>query len=101
MAEREIILDAPSESTLFRGNTLLSKSIELYMRIIGADWLESSIGDVIRRICQERIEVEIDPSKIPGAERDKNIQDQHVAALQVWTSQVWDAIYISRHRCPR
>ena len=101
MAEWEVVTLAPSTSTLFRGNTLLSKSLELYMRIAGADWLEASIGETLRTICTDQIEIEIDPSKTPLGEKDKVLQDQNVVALNSWATVIWDAIYASRHRCPR
>ncbi|PWN41544.1 hypothetical protein IE81DRAFT_171323 [Ceraceosorus guamensis] len=40
---------------LFRGNTLLSRSLDQFQRLYCSDWLDASIGRMVRRICTERI----------------------------------------------
>lgn len=98
MAEREVTQSEGNASILFRGNTLFTKSVELYLRTVGVDFLEASIGDVVRQICKEKIEIEIDPTRLSmsGKVLAENIQE-----LEKWTTLVWDAIYNNRHQCPR
>lgn len=89
-----------SAAILFRGNTILTKSVEFYLRLIGAEYLDASIGDVVRRICADKVEIEIDPLKLRAGAKEKEIV-RNTSALQEWTKKLWDAIYRARGKCPR
>ncbi|GAA6001399.1 hypothetical protein JCM10207_006649 [Rhodosporidiobolus poonsookiae] len=88
-----------STAILFRGNTILTKSVELYLRLIGAEYLDASIGDAIRRICAEKVEIEIDPMKMKSGWKDKELQ-ANIHLLHEWTLTVWNSIYDAREKCP-
>lgn len=88
-----------SAAILFRGNTILTKSVELYLRLIGAEYLDASIGEPIRRICAEKVEIEIDPMKLKPGTKDKELQ-ANVHALHEWTLTLWNSIYDAREKCP-
>lgn len=83
-------------ATLFRGNTLLTKTVEMHMRLVGSDYLDGSVGQVLRKICEERIAIEIDPSRL---DHKHSLQD-NISALEEWSEAVWSSIYNSRHSCP-
>ena len=83
-------------ATLFRGNTLLTKTVEMHMRLVGSDYLDSSVGQVLRRICEERVAIDIDPSRL---DHKHDLQD-NILALEEWSEAVWTSIYNSRHSCP-
>lgn len=63
----------------------------------GRPFLESSVGSVIRRICIERVSIEVDPSKTPKPNRDV---EKNVDTLVYWCRELWDSIYRSRSQCP-
>ncbi|GAA5850625.1 hypothetical protein JCM8547_001934 [Rhodosporidiobolus lusitaniae] len=88
-----------SAAILFRGNTILTKSVELYLRLIGAEYLDASIGEPIRRICAEKVEIEIDPMKMKSGWKEKELQ-ANIHALHDWTLTVWNSIYDAREKCP-
>lgn len=101
--EYELSVEREAPSVLFRRNTLLSKSVDLYMRVAGADYLEASIGEIIRKMCRDRVEVEIDPVRLQaneGSNGGRALQD-NVHQLESWTSAIWNAVYNARNRCPR
>lgn len=54
------------ENTLFRGNTLLTKSMEGYMKIVGQKYLNEVIGTFVRKLVENRAFLEIDPDRIPS-----------------------------------
>ncbi|GAA5888185.1 hypothetical protein JCM5296_000222 [Sporobolomyces johnsonii] len=89
-----------SSAILFRGNTILTKSVELYLRLIGAEYLEASIGEPIRRICKEKVEIEIDPMRLKSGWKEKELQ-ANIHALHEWTLTVWNSIYDAREKCPQ
>ena len=81
-----------STAILFRGNTVLTKSVELYLRLIGAEYLEASIGETIRKIIKDKVEIEIDPMKLKSGYKDKELL-ANVHALHEWTTTRWNSIY--------
>jgi len=89
-----------SSAILFRGNTILTKSVELYLRLIGAEYLEASIGETIRKIIKDKVEIEIDPMKLKSGWKDKELVS-NIHALHEWTTTLWNSIYDARERCPQ
>lgn len=109
---------------LFRGNTLLSRSLDKFQRLYCSDWLDASIGGIVRRICTERIWLDADDSRAPSAGASATMStdssapglsrtlsqtsDEHhgsggggtVEQLKRLSTEVWDSIYGNRHACP-
>lgn len=100
LAEMEIDGDLKSAAILFRGNSILTKSIELYLRLVGTDYLEASIGKPVRKLCAAKVDIEIDPTKMRVGSKDKDLQ-HNVQELREWTLTVWNAIYDAREKCPK
>lgn len=73
------------------------QTIELFMAWYGKPFLESSVGSVIRRICVERVSIEVDPSKTSTPTQDL---DKNVDILVNWCQEMWDSIYRARSECP-
>ena len=63
----------------------------------GKPFLESSVGSVIRRICIERVSIEVDPSKTPKPTRDL---ERNADTLVSWCQELWNSIYRARSECP-
>jgi hypothetical protein len=95
LAEKEVKA-RDTIATLFRGNGLLTKTVEMYMRVVAYDYLDSSVGQVIRRMCEEGVYFEIDPAKL---EHRDNLKE-NVDGLEKWIEAIWQAIYNSRQKCP-
>ena len=68
------------------------------MNIFGRPFLEASIGSVVRRMCAERVMIEIDVSKLPKGTRDL---DSNVKTLVYWCEQMWNGIWKCRGDCPQ
>ncbi len=51
-------------TTLFRGNTTMSKSLDIYNRRYGQEYLESVIGPFVQKVVNDQLDCEIDPSRI-------------------------------------
>jgi hypothetical protein len=51
-------------NTLFRGNSLLTKSLERYMRLVGAEYLDQVVGTFTRKVEQNVAFLEIDPERL-------------------------------------
>lgn len=99
LVDLEVGNSTKSAAILFRGNTILTKSVELYLRRVGREFLDASIGDIVRRLCTEKVEIEIDPSRMKPGVKDKELQ-HNVHELLDWTSALWNSIYDARNFCP-
>lgn len=89
------------DNTLFRGNSILTKSLERYMRIVGYNLLLKTVGVFAKRIMAEQPDLEMDPSRIkvagaPGADKDSPevtaAAQQHQKKLAQYTSFLWQLI---------
>lgn len=65
LAEREVMAISGSTNTLFRGNTVLTKTVETAMAWYGKTFLDLSVGPIVRKMIAENIEIEVDPSRLP------------------------------------
>jgi hypothetical protein len=63
----------------------------------GKAFLEASIGSVIRRLCNDKVAIEVDPM------RNKNPKDveKSVDLLVYWCREFWKQIYAVRGECPQ
>ncbi|CAE6428765.1 unnamed protein product [Rhizoctonia solani] len=89
-----------SPTTLFRGNSLLTRVVECAMGILGAHgFLENSIGRIVREICRNRVTFESSVGGTGGANTTTGVVDG--ADLMVyWLQKMWDSIWGARHECP-
>lgn len=85
-------------NTLFRGNTVFTKTVEQAMAFFGRPFLEASVGPSIQELCTERVELETDPSRNPRGAKDV---EQSVKLLPIWCTKFWTNIYKMRDHCPQ
>ncbi|AGO10473.1 AaceriABR021Wp [[Ashbya] aceris (nom. inval.)] len=89
-------------NSLFRGNSILSKSIEKYFNRIGQEYLDKSIGGIIRRIVDEEEMCELDPARIkePYEAKKRVILETNQAKLVSWAKEIWHIIYKTSNDLP-
>lgn len=87
-----------AHQTLFRGNTILTKTMELCMAWYGKAFLEASIGSVLRRLCAEKVAIEVDPLRSGKSTKDV---ERNVDQLIYWCQEFWNQIYSVRAECPQ
>lgn len=87
-----------AHNTLFRGNTILTKTMELCMAWYGKAFLEASVGPVIRRLCNEKVAIEVDP--VRSGKTTKEVE-RSVELLIHWCREFWQQIYAVRKECPQ
>ncbi|XP_058513892.1 RAS protein activator like-3 isoform X2 [Ochotona princeps] len=64
----ELIRCGGREALLFRENTLATKAIDEYMKLVAQDYLQETLGQVVQRLCTSTEDYEVDPSKCPAPE---------------------------------
>ncbi|TFK41156.1 Rho GTPase activation protein [Crucibulum laeve] len=97
-ASREVENSSSSHRTLFRGNSILTKVMESCMALYGKAFLEASIGNVLRRLCAEKISIEVDPAR--SGKNSKDLE-RNVEQLIYWCQEFWNQIYSTRAECPQ
>ena len=97
LAVRDLGRSATVEANLlFRGNTLLTKTLDAHMRRLGREFLEETIGERLRDIDESDPDCEVDPSKL----RSSQALDRNWGNLSTLTVDMWAAISTSASRCP-
>ncbi|KAG8691342.1 hypothetical protein FRC11_004899 [Ceratobasidium sp. 423] len=100
LAHAEIHNTNTSPSTLFRGNSILTRVAESAMSILGAQgFLESSIGRVIREIYRDRVIFETSASGAGGVNTAAGVIEG-ADIMAYWLQQMWDSIWKARDGCP-
>lgn len=100
--ERELFLrDLGKSATveanlLFRGNSLLTKALDLHMRRVGKEYLEETLMEKLRDIAESNPDCEVDPNRVPNPD-DLRRNWRNLIAL---TENIWKSIYASASRCP-
>ncbi|XP_071801964.1 uncharacterized protein [Asterias amurensis] len=65
------------ESLIFRANTMATKSMEAYMKLIGGKYIQDTLGDFIHTIYENDEDCEVDPTKVSSSV----LLQQHQATL--------------------
>ncbi|RPA75141.1 hypothetical protein BJ508DRAFT_365869 [Ascobolus immersus RN42] len=99
-ADRPHLRDA---NILFRGNSLLTKSLDAHMRRLGRSYLDSVLSPHLTLIASEDLHCEVDPSKLPSHLTQKEREAELAANWKTFlklTRAIWESIYSSHDRCP-
>nr|XP_047919973.1 LOW QUALITY PROTEIN: rasGAP-activating-like protein 1 [Anser cygnoides] len=97
-------------NTLFRSNSLASKSVEMFMKVVGLPYLHEVLKPVVNRIFEEKKYVELDPCKMElsrgrrisfkGSLSEAQVRESSLGLLQGYLGDVVDAIVGSVEKCP-
>ncbi|XP_051682535.1 rasGAP-activating-like protein 1 isoform X4 [Oryctolagus cuniculus] len=97
-------------NTLFRSNSLASKSMEQFMKLVGMRYLHDVLKPVISRVFEEKKYMELDPSKMDlgrarrisfkGAPSEEQVRETSLGLLTGYLGPIVDAIVGSVGRCP-
>ncbi|XP_051888171.1 rasGAP-activating-like protein 1 [Pristis pectinata] len=97
-------------NTLFRSNSLASKAMEQFMKLVGMPYLHEVLRQVVNRIFDEKKYIELDPCKIDlnkirrisfkGGPSEANVRECSQEMLKSYLTDVMDAIVSSVEQCP-
>ncbi|EDQ91742.1 uncharacterized protein MONBRDRAFT_17576 [Monosiga brevicollis MX1] len=82
-----------SPGTLFRGNTLVTKVMDQYMKFIAIDYLQDTVEHCIVDICDEKRSFEMDDSRGGRPAESARILKTHC-------QNICNSIFASVDRCP-
>ncbi|XP_022912697.1 GTPase-activating protein [Onthophagus taurus] len=83
-------------TTIFRGNTLVSKMMDEAMKLCGIQYLHKTLRPTIDQIFNEKKPCEIDPTKV----KDPNTIQANLANLTTYVQRIFEAITQSAVGCP-
>jgi hypothetical protein len=58
---------------MLRSNSVATKLVSNYMKMFGSDYLKKTLGSLTREICEDNMNLEVDPAKAGGADTDANM----------------------------
>ncbi|KAH0502921.1 RasGAP-activating-like protein 1 [Microtus ochrogaster] len=97
-------------NTLFRSNSLASKSMEQFMKLVGMRYLHEVLRPVISRVFEEKKYMELDPCKMDlnrsrrisfkGTPTEEQVRETSLGLLTGYLGSIMDAIVSSTGRCP-
>ncbi|KCV70510.1 hypothetical protein H696_02859 [Fonticula alba] len=95
ICQREI--DATlSSSTIFRGNSLASKAVDVFQKLVALEYLHRTFGPTIMKIAAYKKSCEIDPLRL---EKGQDIK-KHKKRLVKFTDEILDALFQSVSEVP-
>uniref|UniRef100_A0A182R172 Ras GTPase-activating protein n=1 Tax=Anopheles farauti TaxID=69004 RepID=A0A182R172_9DIPT len=83
-------------TTIFRGNTLVSKMMDEAMRLSGLHYLHATLRPIVEEIFAEKKPCEIDPTRV----KDVGQIEGNLHNLQDYVGKVFEAITKSAVKCP-
>nr|XP_060612994.1 ras GTPase-activating protein 4-like [Anolis sagrei ordinatus] len=100
----------PEANTLFRSNSLASKAMESFLKVVGLPYLHGVLGPTVRHVFEEKRYVELDPNKVEAKEvgcsslqrvpSENQMIDQSAHALRTYLSGLLSAACASAGACP-
>ncbi|XP_068767601.1 rasGAP-activating-like protein 1 [Struthio camelus] len=97
-------------NTLFRSNSLASKSMEQFMKVVGMPYLHEVLKPIVNRIFEEKKYVELDPCKMElshsrrisfkGSLSEAQVRESSLELLKGYLGDIIEAIAGSVDKCP-
>lgn len=78
-------------TTIFRGNTLVSKMMDEAMKLVGLTYLKSTLKPTLDLIFSEKKSCEIDPTKV----KDPSTVESNLAILIDYVEKVDFRVYLN------
>ncbi|KAF7723681.1 hypothetical protein EC973_001772 [Apophysomyces ossiformis] len=89
-------LNSEDANILFRGNSLLTKVMDVYMKMVGKEYLDEAIGGTVRTLCIAKIHIEVDLARLT---KSGSLND-HCDRLFRYVQTTWRTIEISHSKFP-
>lgn len=84
-----------SPDVIFRANTIGSKTLDVYLKMVGMGYLKETIGSIVSDIYSEKRPCEVDPSRT-----DKEKAQRNLCNLLYYSEKMVSSILNSLPNCP-
>ncbi|XP_036370669.1 rasGAP-activating-like protein 1 isoform X3 [Octopus sinensis] len=105
----EEVKNTSDPNTLFRGNSLATKSMDHFMKVVGLHYLQETMGHVIDQVYGDRRIVELDPTRVDSIKRrhwssikesNGHVLEHSKTAVTCYITNIMEAILNSHSKCP-
>ncbi|CAI4044694.1 GTPase-activating protein BUD2 SKDI_11G1230 [Saccharomyces kudriavzevii IFO 1802] len=89
-------------NSLFRGNSILTKSTEQFFFRVGNEYLNKALSGILKNIIESNKSCELDPARIrenDQAKKEKTIADNY-KRLYSWVTKIWKKLYATSNDLP-
>ncbi|RKO95737.1 Rho GTPase activation protein, partial [Caulochytrium protostelioides] len=83
-------------NTLFRGNSIATKTLDGYMKMKAGDYLKTVLGDTVRQILSKKPNCEIDPTRLDS----KDARKKNLKTLMDWNNRIVQGIFSAAPQFP-
>jgi hypothetical protein len=98
------INNTPDPNIIFRGNTVGTKSVDIYMRLVGMPYLHYILKPIIDDIYKGKKSCEVDIQRLleinPKEKEAQKMAQKNLQTLIGYVSQIFESIRKSFLRCP-
>lgn len=84
---------------MFRGNSIATKILDQYMKMVGGAYLHGTLQSLIRGVYTSKESCEVDPSRLPPG-KESDLVKRHWKRLLNHATIFWEAIQRSAEKCP-
>jgi hypothetical protein len=89
-------LTVETEATLFRSNSVASKMLSLYTKMLGGNYLREVLQPTLQSLVSANLNLEIDPNKVTGSED----VSANLAKIKTMSEELINVIINSVDKCP-
>ncbi|KAK0400759.1 hypothetical protein QR680_015437 [Steinernema hermaphroditum] len=87
-----------NEHLMFRGNSLATKAMEAYMKLVGDEYLQNTLSAFVRMVLQSDEPCEVDPTKLGSSSNATLERNRH--HLTALVEGAWRRIHASKSSFP-
>lgn len=89
--EKQLEFKNNINNTLFRGNSVLTKSIDKFMKLVGHDHMAQTVGKFVREVVRVCPDLEIDPARVNVKEGEtlEEATSANQERLLEFTEMIW------------
>ncbi|KAI8822018.1 uncharacterized protein EV422DRAFT_566445 [Fimicolochytrium jonesii] len=84
---------------MFRGNSITTKILDQYMKMVGQPYLRGTLQSLIKGVYAAKESCEVDPSRLPSGRESETVKRNWKRLLNHVTI-FWEAIHNSAIKCP-
>ena len=89
-------------NSLFRGNSILTKSIEQYFFRVGNEYLNKALSAILKEIIESNKSCELDPARVKEKDevKKRKIIADNYKRLYSWVTKIWKRLYATSNDLP-
>ncbi|XP_046844941.1 disabled homolog 2-interacting protein-like isoform X2 [Xenia sp. Carnegie-2017] len=72
------------ENIMFRGNSFATKAMDYYMKMVGEEYLERTLGEFVKSVYMFEEDCEVDPSKVATGQLEANQENMKAFVEKAW-----------------